>query len=59
MTRGRETSRLVREETSELWKIPTPDGSSLTREFFPAEFATALQKLKSGKAPGPKLILHA
>ena len=64
MTRNRETTRLVGEETSELWKIPTPDGSSLTREFSPADFATALQKLKSGKAPGPdqicpELILHA
>ena len=63
-TRDRETTRLVREKTSELWKIPTPNGSSLTSEFSPAEFADALQKLKPGKAPGPdqicpELILHA
>ena len=63
-TRSCKTTRLVREETSELWKIPTPNGSSLTREFSPAEFADALQKLKPGKAPGPdqispELILHA
>ena len=49
MTRDRETTRLVREETSKLWKIPTPDDYSLTRKFSPAEFATALQKLKSGQ----------
>ena len=64
MKRDRETTRLVREKILELWKIPTPDDSSLTREFSPTEFATALQKLKSGKAPGPdqicpELILHA
>ena len=64
MTRDRETTRLVREETSELWNIPAPEGSSLTTEFSPAEFATALQVLKSGKAPGPdqicpELTLHA
>ena len=53
MTRNRETTRRMSEETSELWKIPTPDGSSLTREFSPTEFATALQKLNSSKAPGP------
>ena len=62
--RDRETTRLVREKTLELWKIPTPDDSSLTREFSLTEFATALQKLKPGKAPGPdqicpELILHA
>ena len=53
----------MREETLEFWKIPTPNGSSLTRELSPAEFADALQKLKPGKAPGPdqicpELILH-
>ena len=63
-TKDRETAGLVREETSQLWKIPTPNGSSLTREFSPAEFATAFQKLKPAKAPGPdqicpELILHA
>ena len=63
-TRDCETTRLVREETSKLWKIPTSNGSSLTREFSAAEFADALQKLKPGKAPGPdqicpELILHA
>ena len=64
MTRDREATSLVREETSQLWKISTHDGSSLTIEFSPAEFDTALQKLKSGKPPGPdqiclELILHA
>ena len=63
-TRDREATRLEREETWELWKIPTPNGSSLTREFSSAEFADALQKPKPGKAPGPdqicpELILHA
>ena len=64
MMKDRETTRLVREETSELWKISTPDGSFLTREFSSVEIATALQKLKSDKTPGPdqicpELILHA
>ena len=62
-TRKRETTRRVREKTSELWKIPTPN-DSLTRKFSPAECADALQKLKPGKAPGPdqicpELVLHA
>ena len=63
-TRDRETTRLVREETSELWKIPTPSGSSSTSEFSRAEFVDALHKLKPGKARGPdqicpELILYA
>ena len=49
MKRDRETTRFVREENSDLWKIPTPDDSFLTREFSPDEFATALQKLTSAK----------
>ena len=48
-TKDCETTRLVRKETSELWKIPTPNGSSLTREFSPPEFADAFQKLKQAK----------
>ena len=63
-TRHREATGLVREETLELWKIHTPNDSSLTREFCPAEFADTFQKLKPGKASGPdqifsELILHA
>ena len=63
-TKDRESARLVSKEVSELWRIPTPAGKSISGDFTPEEFASALQLLKSGKAPGPdsicpELILHA
>ena len=51
-------------EVPELWKIQTPAGESLSDDFTPEEFSSALQLLKTGKAPGPdstspELILYA
>ena len=63
-TRDRESARLVAKEVSDLWRIPTPAGKSISGDFTPEEFSCALQQLKPGKAPGPdsicpELILHA
>ena len=62
--KDRDSTRLVAKEVSDLWKAPTPSGDNISGEFTPEEFATALQHLKPGKAPGPdsicpELILHA
>ena len=45
-------------------RVPTPDTDNISGEFTSEEFATTLQLLKPGKAPGldhlyPELILHA
>ena len=58
------SSRLVFQEVSDLWRATTPDAVNISDNFSQREFATALQHLKPGKAPGPdsicpKLILHA
>ena len=63
-TKDHEPARLVAKEVSELWKIETPAGESISNDFTPEEFSSALQLLKTGKAPGadstsPELILHA
>ena len=62
--KDRESARLISNEVSELWRIPTPTDKTISGDFTPEEFASALQKLQSGKAPGPdsicpELILHA
>ena len=59
-----EPTRLVKKELSDLWKIPTPEGHSISEPFRPEEFAAALRRLKPGKSPGldsifPDFILHA
>jgi len=64
MTGGRESTRLVNKELSDLWKMPTPEGHSISEPFRPEEFAAALRRLKPEKSPGldstfPKFILHA
>ena len=46
------SARLVNNEMSELWKIPTPLGKKITQDFTPEEFACALRRLPSGKALG-------
>ena len=51
-------------KVSELWKIETSAGESISHDFTPEKFSSALQLLKTGKAPGPdsispELILHA
>jgi len=63
-TSDREPTRLVNKELSDLWKIPTPEGYSISEPFRPGEFAAALRRLKPGKSPGldsifPEFILHA
>ena len=63
-TNGREFTRLVLKEVSELWRIPTPADKCISGDFSPEEFARSLQMLKPGKAPGPnticpELIIHA
>ena len=63
-SKDHDPARLVVKEVSELWKIETPAGASISHDFTPEEFSSALQLLKTGKAPGPdfispELILHA
>jgi len=63
-TGGREYTRLVNKQLSDLWKIPTPDGHSTSEPFRPEVFAAALRRLKPGKYQGldsifPEFILHA
>ena len=62
--KDRESTRLVNQEVSALWRAPAQQDSGLSGDFSPAEFAIALQHLKPGKTPGPdslcpELILHA
>jgi len=63
-TGDRESTRLVNNELSDLWKIPTTEGHSISEPFRPEEFAAALRRLKPGKSTGldsifPEFILHA
>ena len=63
-TKDHEPARLVAKEISKLWKIETPAGEIISHDLTPEEFSSALQLLKTGKAPGPDsissdLILHA
>jgi len=59
----RESTRLVNKELSDLWKIPTPKGHSISEPFRPEKLAAALRRLKPGKSPRldttfPEFILH-
>jgi len=63
-TGDRESTRLVNKQLSDLWKIPIPEGHSISEPFRLEEFAAALRRLKPGKSPGldfifPEFILHA
>jgi len=63
-TKDRESTRLVKKELSDLWKIPTHEGHSISEPFKPDELAAALVHLKPGKYPGldsifREFILHA
>ena len=51
-TGGRESTRPVNSQLSDLWKIPTPKGHSISERFIPEELAAALRRLKPGKSPG-------
>jgi len=60
----RESTRLVNKELSDLWKIPTREGHSISEPFRPEKLAAALRRLRSGNSPGldsifPEFILHA
>ena len=41
-TREREPCRLVMQEVSELWRILTSSGKSISEDFSPEEFASAI-----------------
>jgi len=61
---SRESTRLVNKQLSDLWKLRTPEGNSISGPFRPEELAAALMRLKPGKSPGldsifPEFILHA
>ena len=61
--RDRDMSRHVPREASSLLKIPAPPNHNISEEFLHAEFTSALNLLKPGKAPGinricPEFILH-
>ena len=63
-TGASQPNRLVNKELSDIWKIPTPEGHSISDPFRPEEFAAAFRRLKPGKSPGldsifPEFILHA
>jgi len=45
-------TRMNDKEMSALWKIPTPEGHSISEPFRPEELAAALRRLKPGKSPG-------
>ena len=58
-----ESTRLVNKQLSELWKILTSEGHSISEPFRPEELAVALRRLKPGKSPGldsvfPEFLLH-
>jgi len=62
-TGGRESTRLVNKELSDRWKIPIPEGHSISKPFKLEELA-ALRRLKPEKSPRlystfPEFILHA
>ena len=59
-----ESTRLINKQLSDLWKVPTLKGNSISGPFRP-ELAAALSHLKPGKSPGLdsiflfNFILHA
>ena len=63
-SKNRESARLVTQEVSKLWRISTLSDKCISGDFFPEEFSSAIQLLKSGKVPGsnsiyPQLIFYA
>ena len=50
-TDGRVSIRLINQQLSDLWKIPTPEGHSISEPFRPEEFDAALRCLRPGKSP--------
>ena len=56
-TGDRESTRLVNKELSDFWKIPTPEGHSISEPFRSEDLAAALRRLKPVKSPGLDSIL--
>jgi len=62
-TGGCKSIRLVNKQLSDLWKIPAPEGHSISEPYRLEELAAALGRLKPGKSPGldsifTEFILH-
>jgi len=62
MTGARESSRLINKELSDLWKVPAPEGHSISDPFGLEKLAAAFRRMKPRKSPGldsifPKYIL--
>ena len=51
-TGGRESSGLINKVLSDLWKIPTPEGHSISDPFRTEELAAAPRHLKPGEFCG-------
>ena len=63
-TRDRKSTRFINKELSDLWKITTPEGHSISELFRPEKLAAVLRRQKPGKSPGldsifPEFVLHA
>ena len=61
---GRESSRLMSQEVSDLWRATPTSPVNTSESCTSQEFAAALKHLKPGKTPGPdsvcpELIIHA
>ena len=61
---GCESSRLILQEVSDLWRATPTSPVNIFESFTSQEFAAALKHLKPGKASGsvsicPELIIHA
>ena len=62
-TKNHEHTKLVNKQLSDLWKIPTPEGHSISEPFRPEELASGLRRLNPGKSLGldsifTEFILH-
>ena len=53
---NRESSRLISQEVSDLWRATLTSSGNISESFTSQEFSAALKHLKPGKAPGPDFI---
>ena len=51
-TGERVSTRFFNKQLSDLWKIPSPEGHSISEPFRLEKLAAALRRLKPGKSPG-------
>ena len=57
--KNRKSAQLVSKKVSDLWKISTPTGKSISRYFTSEEFTSALQQLNPGpESICPELIIY-